>query len=276
MPSTYAHYRFGEAVFQKLPAPQQELVAQHKNLFAIGLHGPDILFYYRPLFRNKLGRMGGILHERSGRSFFEPAGKKLIRHEWLPEDTAYLYGFLCHFALDVACHGYIDEKITQSGVSHAEIEGEFDRYLLVQEGKDPLTEDLIASVHPTKEAASVIRHYFPATSKEEIWEALRSMVFYHHLLYAPTRAKRTILYTGLKLLGQYEHLHGHIINERPNPACADSNRILWERMQEAVPQAVALITSYRDTVRGKIPWDDVYSYNFESQPKDDSTERGAL
>ena len=79
MPSTYAHYRFGEAVLQKLPLPQQELVAQHKNLFAIGLHGPDILFYYRPLFRNKLGRMGGILHERSGRSFFEPAGKKLIR-----------------------------------------------------------------------------------------------------------------------------------------------------------------------------------------------------
>jgi hypothetical protein len=41
---------------------------------------------------------------------------------------AYIYGFICHFALDSTCHGYIDEKIAQSGVSHTEIEVEFERH----------------------------------------------------------------------------------------------------------------------------------------------------
>lgn len=48
MPSTYAHYRLGQEVLKNLPAKEKRLIEQHKELFDIGLHGPDILFYYKP------------------------------------------------------------------------------------------------------------------------------------------------------------------------------------------------------------------------------------
>lgn len=273
MPSTYAHQVFGEAVRNALPDPLRSFIDENRELFSIGLHGPDILFYYRPLVRNPVSRLGGMLHRKPGIYFFRPAAKTLARRGLLAPDLAYLSGFLCHFALDAACHGYVAEKMQASGISHAEIEGEFDRSLLVRQGKNPLAEDLIAEVHPSAENAAVIARYFPTLNRQTVLQALRSMVFYHHLLFAPHNPKRTVLYTGLKLLGQYESLHGHIISEVPNPACADSNERLWQLLEEAVPQAVALITQFPDLARGKAAWPGDYWIDFESQPAEDAAEK---
>lgn len=45
------------------------------------------------------------------------------------QNLSLIWRLLCHFSLDVMCHRYIDEKIQAGGVSHAEIEVEFDRML---------------------------------------------------------------------------------------------------------------------------------------------------
>lgn len=44
MPSTYAHRRFGANVLDHLPAPLREKLEAHRELYDIGLHGPDLLF----------------------------------------------------------------------------------------------------------------------------------------------------------------------------------------------------------------------------------------
>ena len=49
MPTTYAHYKFGKEVLSALPRPLQNSIEAHRELFDIGLHGPDILFYYNAL-----------------------------------------------------------------------------------------------------------------------------------------------------------------------------------------------------------------------------------
>ena len=46
MPTTYAHYRFGKEVTEALPRGLQNTIEYHRDLYDIGLHGPDILFYY--------------------------------------------------------------------------------------------------------------------------------------------------------------------------------------------------------------------------------------
>ena len=83
----------------------------------------------------------------SGAAFFRPTGEKLAALEFPAPETAYLYGFLCHFALDRACHGCIAEQIARSGVAHTEIEVEFDRSLLVQAGLDPIRTSLTGHLH---------------------------------------------------------------------------------------------------------------------------------
>ena len=46
MPTTYAHDLFGKEVYKKLPSDMKALIRRYRDLYRIGLHGPDILFYY--------------------------------------------------------------------------------------------------------------------------------------------------------------------------------------------------------------------------------------
>ena len=46
MPTTYTHDLFGKRVCRKLPEKLQHLIRSNGNLYRIGQHGPDILFYY--------------------------------------------------------------------------------------------------------------------------------------------------------------------------------------------------------------------------------------
>ena len=157
MPSTYAHRCFGRQVLAALPQEMQQLLRPEQALFSIGLHGPDILFFDHPLLGH-VSRLGHRMHKQSGAAFFRPAGEKLAALEFPAPETAYLYGFLCHFALDRACHGYIAEQIARSGVAHTEIEVEFDRSLLVQAGLDPIRTSLTGHLHASARSAAVMEN----------------------------------------------------------------------------------------------------------------------
>lgn len=63
MPSTYAHYRLGQDVLSRLTGNLERLAKENYDSFALGLHGPDLLFYYRPLTNNKTNAIGYAIHE---------------------------------------------------------------------------------------------------------------------------------------------------------------------------------------------------------------------
>lgn len=68
MPSTYAHYIFGQQIRGRLSGYERKVIDKYPELFNIGLHGPDILFYYRPLGKNKVNQLGSRMHSESGES----------------------------------------------------------------------------------------------------------------------------------------------------------------------------------------------------------------
>ena len=70
MPTTYAHYKFGKEVISALPRPLRSTVENHRELFDIGLHGPDILFYNRPYIHSKINRLGSAMHKERADIFF--------------------------------------------------------------------------------------------------------------------------------------------------------------------------------------------------------------
>ena len=153
MPSTYAHYRMGQQVRQSLAGRQREVVEAWPELYLIGLHGPDILFYYKPLSANPVKTVGHALHERPGRSFFSHACRA-VRESRQPEAAlAYAYGLLNHFALDMSCHPYVNGLAAAGRLTHTEIEVEFDRSLMLADGLDPVTFVQTGHIHPTAENA---------------------------------------------------------------------------------------------------------------------------
>ena len=54
MPAAYAHYVFGKKVFQELSGTEKEIIRNGEDAFLLGLHGPDLLFYYFPLCKNRI------------------------------------------------------------------------------------------------------------------------------------------------------------------------------------------------------------------------------
>ena len=73
MPSTYAHYVFGKRMLELFPEDVAAVVRADRQLYDIGLHGPDILFYYHVLTNNKVNAVGFGTHARPAKEFFAPA-----------------------------------------------------------------------------------------------------------------------------------------------------------------------------------------------------------
>lgn len=272
MPSTYAHYRLGQEVLGQLPGGIRTTINSYKQLYDIGLHGPDILFYYKPLWTCAVNKQGYDMHERSGREFFENAAKVISRLNTGDERAAlaYVYGFCCHFALDVSCHEYIDAKIAASGVSHTEIEVEFDRSLMIKDGFDPLTHSLTDHIIPIHENADIIRRFYDNLTTDEVVQALDGMIKYNKLLIAPSHLKRYLIYALLGITGNYKEMHGVLVNYKANPQCADSTEKLYKFYDKAVRLAVRLIGEFRDSASGALPFNPVYDYTFGGKCMEDA------
>lgn len=251
MPSTYAHYTFGKMVLKEYPAPLAQIVQERRQLFNIGLHGPDILFYYKVLTNNPVNAVGYAQHAKPALEFFGPAKQAYAAAADQEGALAYLLGFACHFALDSACHGYIENKIAVSHVTHTEIESEFDRSLLLRDGRDPLSARLTYHIRPSAYNAAVIAPFFAGVSAEQVHKALRSMIFYNELLRAPHQPKRGFVRLCLRLTGNFKEMHGMMIAKQPIPACEDSNMRLAKLMNAAVERCVLLSENVAAYVQGK-------------------------
>ena len=175
---------------------------------------------------------------------------------------AYALGFLCHFALDSTCHPRVEQDVRDSGVSHCEIETEFDNMLLRRDGKDPLHFLTASHIHPSMERAKVIAPFYQGITILQAYDAMKGMVAVHKLLLASSPAKRWVVLTGMKAVGRYEGLHGLVANPQPNPACAESCEQLDALYQKALPLAERLILEYRDTLKTGAPLDQAYQHTF--------------
>ena len=276
MPATYAHYRFGQEVRKDLPEKEKKIVEEFPELFMIGLHGPDIFFYYKPFSKNRVRQIGHEMHKRAGEAFFAPAAEVVREHGGNHAYLSYLYGFICHFALDVACHGYVDEKIAKSGISHTEIEAEFDRMLMVKDGHDPIRYKPTGHIVPSLENAEIIQAFFEDADSTQVLGTLKGMVTYLNLLVAPSKGKRFLINTILKLTGNYKELHGLMINYLANPDCADSTKELFKRYGEAKDMALLLIHEYGGFLEGKEELNPIYNYTFGSKPTEEKENRDAF
>ena len=220
------------------------VITQAPQLYSIGLHGPDLFFYYKPLSKNPVNQLGHGLHDRPGREFFERAARVLKAHPDSVAHRAYVYGFLCHFVLDTLSHDYVAEAMAATGLSHTRIETELERTLMLQDGLEPVSHHTTGHLVPSEENAVVIADFFPELTVEQVLDSLRGMIFYLDLLVAPSALKRWAIFTALRLAGQYENLGGLVMVPEPEPRCEPSNAELLRRLEQAAEQAARLIAGF--------------------------------
>ena len=89
MPTTYAHDLFGKKIYHELPVEMQAVIRRNVNLYRIGLHGPDILFYH--MLKPEVSKTGIRMHKEKAAPFFE-RGMALVRDTHDEKLLAYLLG----------------------------------------------------------------------------------------------------------------------------------------------------------------------------------------
>lgn len=266
MPTTYAHYRFGETVRKQLPESIQKIICENEELFHFGVHGPDHFFYYNPLKKTRVGMIGSRIHEEPAKKFFTRSARMIHKCGDKDAHLSYMYGYLCHFAMDYVCHGYIGEQMEEKGLTHYEIEAEYDRRLLVMDGHDnPVQVCVTNHLHPSPDNARIIADFYDGVSTKQVYRSLKGMLFYLNLLRAPGKVMRKLLFFGMKMAGMYDSMGGLVMNYEEDPGCSATTDELVKRFEDSLKVAIPLITEYERYLKqgGALP--DTFCYNFESE-----------
>lgn len=241
MPANYAHYRFGKAILPLLPPQAQQDVKRFRRLYDMGLHGPDIFFYYNPLMATQAGSLGKKFHGMSGKDFF--------RHACAAAKTeagrAYLYGLLAHYCLDSLAHPHVRKHAEAGEARHVEMEVEFDRYLLETDGiASPHTYDQTAHMKLTRGECVTVAEFYGASSGA-VRQSVGNMIRASKLLTLKYRkAMRKILHFAPAAVADQQ------MSETPNPRCAELNKGLqayYNRALERYPKLLEQLLAHMQT-----------------------------
>lgn len=132
MPNIITHKLFAEDVLKQISKYDiKKIIEQYTQSFYIGSNGPDFLFFshvkpWEAYKSHTLNRLGSKMHATHINDFYEIAikcVKEQNKQEVKEEMMAYLFGHLCHWALDEAAHPYVfyrtgDCKGKSSGYHH--------------------------------------------------------------------------------------------------------------------------------------------------------------
>lgn len=236
MPANYAHHRFGTQALATLPADVRRPIQRFRRLYNIGLHGPDLFFYFNPFLKTATGALGNHFHSLSGREFFTQVCTRLHQH---PSEAAlaYLYGLLGHYCLDSACHPFVEEAATGAKFSHIELEVEFDRFLMNKDGmKPPHTQDLSSYFQITRGECITVSEFYPPATAANIHQCVQNITLSLKIL--ATRHRKA-LETLLKPMP--EVVAHQLMPQHPNHKCFHLDEALLEHYQQALDRYPSLV-----------------------------------
>lgn len=264
MPNYYAHLKFGEKVLTDLPAPLAEAIREEQTAFELGCLGPDPLFFYQPIRPNAVRREGVWMHRGSAL----PAARRLRQaiEEELPMSVGYGAGFLCHLALDSACHGYVDERAAEGPICHMAIEGEYDRMLMLCDGLDVKARAHLPEVPWDRRVWVAAARAYDHASPAQLRQAYRTMTWLVGFLARSCGTGRGKVIGAVSRMLPIPSSKGIALAPTPHPASIESSADLDRLLEAAVPEAAAQITAFFDAVDTPQPVPDWFDRDFKGNP----------
>lgn len=281
LPNIITHKIFAEEALAELRKYDiKEIINKHPQIFYIGSNGPDFLFFYhsKPWEAHKghsLNRLGSRMHAAHINEFYKVA-IECIR-EQSDQDVkenmlAYLFGHLCHWALDKSTHPYIfyrtgDCKGISAGYHHR-FESMMDTMMLYRYKGIDIKEYKSYEIcsYDDEMLKAIARIYVPVARAvyhvdikvHDLREALDSWKDIQKLLYDPSNTKYCVLKSVETLIRKPWAISGNVVkrkvderydilNERkqfwthPCDEHISSNASFMELFHSAIPIALRVI-----------------------------------
>lgn len=257
MPANYAHHRFGKLAVEALSPELKRPIQRFRRVYDVGLHGPDLLFYFNPFWSNPLRQLASDYHKKSGREFFTAACAAL---KAAPSEmgTVYLYGLLGHYCLDSVCHPYVKALHEEGKVRHAELETDFDRLLLRQDGLvPPHTQCVNGHMKLTRGECVTAAQFFPPVTPAQVNRSIRNMSLFTKLL---SNKNRKLMEKVTGILN--ETVQDHVMCTKPNPRCEAYQPELCRLFGEALARHNAMLTQLIAHMETGAPLDEDFDPSF--------------
>ncbi len=269
MASIYTHFVFGQEVLKRLPTKYRNLIENYKNYYILGQQGPDFFYFYKP-YSDKGSKIGTKIHQSTCEIFLE---NSLSNIKYLSEpQLVYLFGFLCHYALDIMIHPYVDNLEVELQFSHMEMETELDRYFMIRNRRVPFEVETYKLIPCTPEITgniSPLFAYYNGGDPNIVRKSIEEFRKYKKLLHSPSRRKEKMIFFIMKRLGLYPKFKGQVLSHIPDKRSSTSNDILAKRFFEAIPVAGHLIENFYNYYNYNSPLSHYFSYNFSGIQLDD-------
>lgn len=260
MPGNYAHFRFGSELLPTLPPEVRRTVGRFRQLYDMGLHGPDLLRYHDPLIHDSTVKLCAKYHDQTGVVFFERVCRA-VRLNPSEGAMAYLYGVLAHYVLDSMSHPFIRRMVESGKATHNQIETEFDRYLLVMDGKSPAhLYDQTPHMRLTPGECETVAIFYPNVRASAVERSVKLMKTITQMMTVPRGTKRDLLGNTLRMVAP--GAADTIIPLHPDPACKDLDDKLLRLYDMAIDRYLLLLEEIQDHLRRKTPLSTDFSLSF--------------
>lgn len=264
MPTTYAHYRFGRDVAKLLGESERALIEKYEDIYNFGVYGPDILFYYYYPFGKKIRKLGSRNHHEPFAKILRYSVSRVRQGVKSREASiAYMYGFICHFALDSYCHGFVNYTKHNEQIGHNLQEAEFDRYLMEIDKHNPAKYKPASVLRPSKGVAEVISEIYPEVDEKTVYRCICLIKSISNYLVATNPVKRALIYASMLVTGRFSKMSGMVIRVKPDNHCNKTNDELHRLYKKAVEAAAELIMNFQYVLEGK-DFPPIYDFTFST------------
>ena len=170
MPNFYAHLLYGREVCRKVQPSLQRTLLRQWDTFCCGNFGPDPLYFYVGGRQAGAVRQAGIrLHHGTGADALEAYRQPVKMGR--PNAAAFAAGYLLHYMLDSRMHPFVLKTVAEGEVTHFALEGEFDRHLLLRDGR--AYPDAMPERPVTKELLQAASYMAPEVTPDHYRVALK-------------------------------------------------------------------------------------------------------
>lgn len=281
MPNIITHKIFAEEVVKQMNKYDiKQIIEKHPQIFYIGSNGPDFLFFshmkpWEQFKSHTLNHLGSMMHATRINDFYDVAIRCIrsqTRVDVKENMMAYLFGHLCHWALDQTTHPYIfyrtgNAKGKSAGYHHR-FESMMDTMMLDKFKNISIKDYPCYEICEYDEEIlkAIARIYVPVAREvyhldvkvHDIREALNSWYDVQKMLYDPNNIKYPILKGAESLIRKPWAISGNVvrtkIDERydilneekaiwkhPCDETITSNASFMELFQSAIPTALSVI-----------------------------------
>lgn len=251
MPAVAAHYKFGQMVFEILEKPYKDIIKENREMFVLGLQGPDILFFYKPYIKNSVSMVGSQIHDKKAIMFF---GEKFFYNDDLENKRklSYLFGCICHYCLDKNCHPFVN-KIAKTPIEHKKLEAELDGAVI---NKYKLLKTRYQYIPKEGIDFTVLSEIYSMVGKNELKKSVKDMRSYIKMLEDPSIV---ILFENILLMkDKFSSL-----SIKDNKIYEKETRELILLFENSIEEGKNLIEGFYDLSKKKINNLDGFMSNFE-------------